>query len=155
MDRLFSHHNIIFFDISLPRTITISKVKVYRKLKNINPEVFIKDIGEFCLGNPTGTSLEDKVNHYHMMLQTILDIDAPIKRHKCSNQPSVPWFNQDITGAIRYQRHLERVWYRDKLNREALALFHCQTTNAFMRYVTTYLADLRTHHYLLAYLTKN
>ena len=85
VDRLFSDHNIIFFDISLPHTITISKVKVYRKLKNINPEVFIKDIGEFCLGNPTGTSLENKVNYYHMMLQTILDIHAPIKRHKCSN----------------------------------------------------------------------
>ena len=64
---------------------TISKVKVYRKLKNINSEVFIKDIGEFCLNNPTGPSLEDKVNHYHMMLQTMLDIHAPIKRHKCSN----------------------------------------------------------------------
>ena len=85
VDRLFSDRNIIFFDISLLHTITISKVKVYRKLKNINLEVFIKDIGEFCLGNPTGTSLEDKVNHYHMMLQTILDIHAPIKRHKCSN----------------------------------------------------------------------
>ena len=85
VDRLFSDHNIIFLDISLPHTITISKVKVFRKLKNINPEVFIKDIGEFYLVNPTGTSLEDKVNYYHMMLQTILHIHAPIKRCKCSD----------------------------------------------------------------------
>ena len=126
VDRPFSDHNIIFFNISLPHTITISKVKVYRKLKNINPEVFIKDIREFCLGNPTGTSLEDKVNYYHTMLQTILDIHSPIKRHKCSNWPSVPWFNQEITEAIRHWRHLERVWYRDKSHREALALFHSQ-----------------------------
>ena len=35
-----------------------------------------------------------------------------------------------------------------------LSLRTLQTTNAFMRYVATYLADLRTHHYLLAYLTK-
>ena len=85
VDRLFSDHNIVFFDISLPHTITTSKVKFYRKLKNINLEGFIKDIGEFCLNNPTGPSLEDNMNHYHMMLQTILDIHAPIKRHKCSN----------------------------------------------------------------------
>ena len=60
MDRLFSDHKIIFFDISVPHTITISKVKVYRKHKNINLEVFIKDIGEFCLGKPTGTSLRTR-----------------------------------------------------------------------------------------------
>ena len=33
VNRLFSDHNNIFFNISLPHTITISKVKVYRKLK--------------------------------------------------------------------------------------------------------------------------
>ena len=56
VDQLFSDHNIILFDMSLPHTITIPKVKVYRKLKNINPEVFIRDIGEFCLHKPIGTS---------------------------------------------------------------------------------------------------
>ena len=62
------------------------------------------------------------------MLQSILDIHAPIKRHECSNQPSIPWFNQEIAEAIRHRRHLKRVWYRDKSNMEALALFHsrCQ-----------------------------
>ena len=35
-----------------------------------------------------------------------------------------------------------------------LSLITPQTTNASMRYVITYLADLRTHHYLLASLTK-
>ena len=30
VDRLFSDHNIILFDISLPHTITTSKVKIYR-----------------------------------------------------------------------------------------------------------------------------
>ena len=35
-----------------------------------------------------------------------------------------------------------------------LSLRTLLTTNAFMRYVITYLADLRIHHYLLAHLTK-
>ena len=149
VDRLFSDHNIIFFNNSLPHTITISKVKVYRKLKNINTEVFIKDIGEFCLGNPAGTSLEGKVNHYHMMLQTILDNHAPIKRCKCSNQPSVPWFKQEITEAIRHWRHLETVWYRDKLNREALALFHSQC------WFVSNLLDKAEQKYFLTSITEN
>ena len=85
VDQLFSDHNIILFDMSLPHTVATPKVKVYRKLKNINPEVFIRDIGEFCLHKPMGTSLEDKEKYYHTMLQSILDIHAPIKRCECSN----------------------------------------------------------------------
>ena len=126
VDRLFLDHNIILFDMALPHTITIPEIKVYRKSKYITPEAFITDIKEFCLHKPIGSSLEDKVNYYHSMLQSILDIHAPIKRHKCSNRPSIPWFNQEIAEAIRHWRHLERVWYRDKSNREALALFHSQ-----------------------------
>ena len=52
VDWLFSDHNIILFDMSLPHTITIPEVKVYRKTKNINPEAFIRDIGEFHLHKP-------------------------------------------------------------------------------------------------------
>ena len=126
VDWLFSNHNMILFDMSLPHTITIPEVKVYRKTRNINPEAFIRDIGEFHLHKPLGSSLEDKVNYYYSMLQSILDVHAPIKRHKCSNRPSIPWFNQEIAEAIRCQRHLERVWYREKSNIEALALFHSQ-----------------------------
>ena len=102
VDRLLSDHNIIFFDISLPHTIITSKVKVYRKLKSINPNAFIKDIEEYRLNEPIGSSLEDKVNYYHSMLQTMLDRHAPIKKRKCSNHPSIPWFNQEIAEAIRY-----------------------------------------------------
>ena len=179
VDRLFSDHSIIFFDISLPQTITTSKVKVFRKLKNINPDAFTKDMGEFCLSKPMGPSLEDKVNFYHTMLQTTLDNHAPIKSHKCSDHPRIPWCNQEIAKAIRLCRCLERVWHRDKLNMEVLLFFmvntnSCpafwiklsensfslpslrspQTTNASMRHVITYLADLKIHHCLLASLTK-
>ena len=86
----------------------------------------MKDIGEFCLSKPTGSSLKDKVNHYHSMLQTTLDTHAPIKNRKCSDCPRIPWFNQEIAEAIRLCRCLERVWNRDKSNMEALTLFHCQ-----------------------------
>ena len=85
VDWLFSDHNIILFDVLLPHTTTTPEVKVYRKTKNISPEAFIRDIGEFCLHKPLGSSLEDKVNYYQSMLQSILDLHAPIKRRKCSN----------------------------------------------------------------------
>ena len=179
VDWLFSDHNMILFDMPLPHRITIPEVKVYRKTKNINPEVFIRDIGKFHLHKPLGSSLEDKVNYYHSMFQSILDVHAPIKRCKCSNRPSIPWFNQEIAEAIRHQRHLERVCYREKSNREALALFHSQCqfvanllhkaewkfffTSIIENYAKykciyeiciIYLADPRTHLYLPAHPTK-
>ena len=126
VDRLFSDHNIILFDISLPHTITTSKIKIYRKFNSINPDVFMKDIRELSLIKPTSPSLKGKVNHYHSMLQSTLDIHAPIKSQKCSDHPRIPWFNHEIAKAIRLHRHLERVWYRDKSNRGAFALLQGQ-----------------------------
>ena len=90
VDRLFSDHNIVLFDISTPCTITNSKVQVYRKFKDINPYAFMKDVQEFCLNKPPGPCLDDKTNHYYTMLQTPLDHHAPIKSHKCSNPPRFP-----------------------------------------------------------------
>ena len=86
----------------------------------------MKDIRELCLIKPTGPSLEEKVNHYHSVLQSTLDIHAPIKSQKCSDCPTIPWFNHEIAKAIRLLRHLESVWYRDKSNRGAFALFQGQ-----------------------------
>ena len=126
VDRLFSDNNIVFFDISLPQTMIISKVKVYRKFKNTKPDVFMKDIGEFCLSKPTGPSLEDKVNYYHTMLQTTLDNHAPIKSRKCSNCPRIPSLTKilprpsDSKGTFRESGiGTNRIW-------RLLHFFHCQ-----------------------------
>ena len=126
VDRIFSDHNIVLFDISTSCTITNSKVQVYRKFKDINHYAFMKDVEEFCLNTPPGPSLDDKTNHYYTMLQTTLDHHAPIKSHKCSNYPKVPWFNKKIAKAIRLQRCLERTWHRDRSNVEDFTLFHHQ-----------------------------
>ena len=58
--------------------------------------------------------------------QVWLDNHAPIKSCKCPDCPRIPWFNQEIAKTIRLSRCLERVWYGDKSNMEALTLFHCQ-----------------------------
>ena len=112
--RLFSDHNIVLFDISTPCTVTKSAVRLYRKLKNINPAVFMEDVEKLCLKKLSGLSLEDKTNHYYTMLRSTLDHHAPIKSRKCSNCPKVPWFTDRIAEAIRLRRSLERTWHRDR-----------------------------------------
>ena len=126
IDRLFSDHNIVLFDISTPCTTTNSEVRLYRKFKNINPVTFMEDVKKFCLKKPSGSSLEDKTSHYYTMLQSTLDHQAPIKSQKCSNRPKVPWFTDKIAEAIRLRRSLERTWHRDRSNAEAYTLFHQQ-----------------------------
>ena len=44
VDRLFSDHNIVFFDIATSSTTTTSKVQAYRKYKDIKPNAFMKDV---------------------------------------------------------------------------------------------------------------
>ena len=127
IDRLFSDHNIVLFDISTPYTITNSEVRLYRKPKNINPVTFMEDVKKFCFKKPPGLSLEHKISHYYTMLQSTLDHHAPIKSQKCSNQPKVPWFTDRIAEAIRLSRSLERTWHRDRSNAEAYTLFHQQS----------------------------
>ena len=51
---------------------------------------------------------------------------VPIKSQKCSGYLKVPQLNNDITEAIRYRRHLERNWYKDKANVDPFTAFHCQ-----------------------------
>ena len=86
----------------------------------------MKDIWNFFHDKPPGPSLDDKISYYNTMHQSILDNNAPTKSQKCSNHPKVPWFNNDITEAIRHRRHPERIWYKDKSNADAFTSFHCQ-----------------------------
>ena len=85
----------------------------------------MEDVEKLCLKKPSGSSLEDKTNHYYTMLWSTLDHHAPIKSQKCSSSPNVPWFTDRIAEAIRLRRSLERTWHRDRSNAEAYTLF-CQ-----------------------------
>ena len=128
VDRLFSDHNMVLFYIATPRhsTTTTSKVQAYRKYKDINPNGFMKDVWKFLCDKPPEPSLDDKISYHNTMLKAILDNHASIKSQKCSNHPKVPWFNNDITEAIRHRRHLGRIWYRDRSNVDAFTSFHHQ-----------------------------
>ena len=126
IDRFFSDHNIVLFDISTPCTVTNSEITLYRKFKNINPVTFMEDVKKFCLKKPPGSSLEDKISHYYTMPQSTLDHQAPIKSWKCSNWPKFPWFTDRFAEAFRLRRSLERTWHRDRSNAEAYTLFHQQ-----------------------------
>ena len=149
VDRLFSYHNSVLFDIATPHTTTTSRVQTLGKYKEINSHAFMKDVWKFCLDKPPGPSLGDKINHYNTMLQTILENHAPIKSLKYLNCPKVPWFSGDIAEAIRLRRHLERNWYRDRSNVDAFTLFHHQC------WLASNLLDKAEWEFFLTSITEN
>ena len=149
VDRLFSDHNIVLFDTATLSTTTSSKVRAYRKYKDINPNVFMKDVWKSLLNKPPGPSLDDKINYYNTTLQAILDNHGPIKSQKCLSHPKVPWYNSDIYEAIRHRRHLERNWYMDKCNVDAFTAFHCQCQ------LVSNLLDKAEHEFFFTSITEN
>ena len=107
--RLFSDHNIVHFQVVTTKQPSDFKVCKYRKLKNIVRENFQKDISESVeqldlenLGGP-----DECLHAYNNIMQRALDKHAPIKTKKISSNKRVPWFNSEISTAIRDRRRAE------------------------------------------------
>ena len=107
--RLFLDHNIVHFQVVTTKQPSDFKVCKYRKLKNIVRENFQKDITK----SVEQLDLEnlgpaDCLHAYNNIMQTALDKRAPIKTKKISsNKKRVPWFNSEISTAIRDWRRAE------------------------------------------------
>ena len=113
--RLFLDHNIVHFQVVTAKQPADFKVCKYRKLKNIVRENFQKDISE----SVEQLDLENLgpaecLHAYNNIMQGVLDKHAPIKTKKISsNKKRVPWFNSEISTAIRDRRMAERKWYKN------------------------------------------
>ena len=61
---------------------------------------------------------------YNSTISWILDNPALVKVRKTSSRRKVPWYNQEITDAIRCRRKAELSWLSDKSNRVKLNDFY-------------------------------
>ena len=99
----------------------------YRKLKNIVRENFQKDISE----SVEQLDLENLgpaecLHAYNNIMQRVLDKHAPIKTKKISsNKKRVPWFNSEISTAIRDRRRAVRIWYNNTNDPSLFMDFYC------------------------------
>ena len=113
--RLFLDHNIVHFQVVTTKQPSEFKVSKYRKLKDIVRENFQKDISK----SVDQLDLEnlgpaDCLHAYNNIMQRVLDKNAPIKNKKISsNKKRVPWFNSEISTAIRDCRRAEHKWYKN------------------------------------------
>ena len=124
--RLFLDHHMVLFRVAYQSVAKTSRIQAYGKYTSIDHAAFSCDILKELEENPPGKTLQEKIQCYNNILSHAPDTHAPVKHHKCSNKPRVPWFNDTIAKAICHCRKLERTWYKDKTNSEHFTAFYCQ-----------------------------
>ena len=110
--RLFSDHNIVYFNIITIKQPNTIKEITYRKLKNINMTNFNEDMEQHLYTHYSDKlSLTEKIQLYKNTLRMTLDRHAPLKRRKVPDRIKLAWFSDEIATAIRKRRKAERRWY--------------------------------------------
>ena len=99
--RLFSDHNIVYFNITTLKQPNTIKEITYRKLKNINMTNFNKDV-ELHLNTHYSDklSLTEKIQLYRNTLRVTRDRHAPLKRRKVPDRIILAWFSDKIATAV-------------------------------------------------------
>ena len=91
-----SDHSFVECLLDIPRpNISVSEVH-YRKLKQIDLEVFKADISVSELCNATWSSVDEMAKCYDDTLRSILDKHAPLKTKVMAVRPIIPWFNDNL-----------------------------------------------------------
>ena len=105
---LFSDHAVVICHSTAERPKSTAKQIIYRKLKSIDMNRFIDDIGTslLCLNLPE--DLDALVNCYNSTLSSVLNQHAPLQSHSIPIRSCAPWFNDDIKNGKREKRKAER-----------------------------------------------
>ncbi|CAB4010661.1 Hypothetical predicted protein, partial [Paramuricea clavata] len=94
-----------------------------RKIKDIDRELFRRDLRASRLCQNPPESIVDLVTCYNTTLSGLLDKHAPLKEKTITVRPRVPWFNVMVKEAKRICWKHERIWRKtgSELDRERFA----------------------------------
>jgi hypothetical protein len=118
----------------------------FRRLREIDPEAFVHDIGRLNLITDLSDALDCLVTQYNDGLRSLIDKHAPVFT---KNVVLRPWITEATRQTKRAKRHAERTWlkrrltvhlqlYRDKRRQHNYLLASERTL-----YVSTKVADCR------------
>ena len=119
---LFSDHAVVICHLTAERPKSTAKQIIYRKLKSIDMNRFINDIGTslLCLNPPE--DLDALVNCYNSTLSSVLNQQAPIQSRSIPIRSRAHWFNDDIKNGKREKRKADRRWRSSRTDSD-LSLF--------------------------------
>ena len=128
---LFSDHNFVYYNLlAYGKPQHNTKVVTYHKLKAISPTDFGSDITQALVKvDLHNLQLSSCLMLYNILPSDIMDKHAPEKTKEVSNRRKIPWFNDEVSKAIRSRRKAECKWLLDKNNPDKfLAFYRTQRT---------------------------
>ena len=136
-----SDHSAVHFKLMKEKPSYEKKVITFRKLKNVDPTIFQKDIQSTMLNTSRTTDVSEEVDQYNTILSQLVDKHAPVKERVVTIRPSAPWYTDEIKTEKHFRRKLERKWRSSKLtiDRE-LYMGQCKK-------VTKMIDEARRKHY--------
>ena len=96
-DLLLSDHFLILGTLSFRKPQHLATEVKYRKLKDINIEIFQNEMEKSLIEIDKIQDIENAVEQYNRVLSELLDQFAPLKTAKVISRPKNTWCNADIT----------------------------------------------------------
>ena len=103
------------FIITIPQDEPKTKKITYRKLKNINPDIMMKDIDAMQDTIQDG-DLTDIINSLASILKDAWDKHTPAITKTLTTRKSNPWFTEEVRSQKRLFRKMERTYHKYKTN---------------------------------------
>ena len=140
---LLSDHYLILGSLNFKRPKYPATEVKYRKLKDINIEVFQNEIANSCTRIDEHEDIESAVKQYNSVLRDLLDKFAPVKTATVISRPKNAWYTPDISSKKREKRKIERKLksLRKALHKRSLTLasapnlLHAKIRDTQNRYV--------------------
>ena len=82
----------------------------YRRLNDIDLELFKKDLRESKIMENQNKSVHDKAMIYDQVLRELLDEHAPMKEKQIKVKQGSPWYDQNLKDLKKKKRAAEKVW---------------------------------------------
>ena len=112
---LSKDHFALAFNMALMKPSPVQRTVTYRKLKDIDADMFRQDIRASSALQSTEGTTDSLLDAFNSELQRLIDKHAPLQTRTLVLRPKYPWFTQDLHVAKHRKRNLERKWRRSKL----------------------------------------
>ena len=120
LNKCLSDHFLVLCDLPLCRPLKQMRSVTYRKIKNIERDLFIEDIRRSDLmtlaaGDLTSESTGEAARRYDSVLTALLDIHAPAKNVVITDRQNAAWYSPELRAAKQERRRAEDLWRKTKL----------------------------------------
>ena len=105
-----SDHAFIKFKAIMEKPEVQIKHISYRRLNDIDLELFKKDLRESKIMENQNKSVHDKAMIYDQVLRELLDKHAPMKEKQIKVKQGSPWYDQNLKDLKKKKRAAEKVW---------------------------------------------